>query len=617
MIGAGVLAAALLLPGAGPAEVRSEPLLALHTTVVEQETARLPDDGGLCVAGALVRFRLSRRAMVTLEAGGRRGSLDGGPLRLVRDVPLDPGQHELVLSPERRPAVASPASFTITANESGRREQVTGSLRDEPVDRPVLPVGRTFVRGVDLLDGHLVQQATDLELEGRHLALNLARTYTSAGSSGRGLAGAGWHLSYESALVEIPQCGLALVTTADGSTQGFVESEGRFRPQRGHHTRLRRLDDGSFEFEDKAAVRYRFAGRVRERPWARRLERIEEPHGDAIVLEYDPAGCLSRVSESHPRLGPVRTLVFTYAAAGGRDRVARVAAWGLGLLVEYTHDPHGNLLAARRFDREAGSQNDRYEYLAASHQMTAAIAADGSRTSYTWLPDRALPAGQRACAATRPSECVQQVRGEQTTTFLWKAAGRDGALRVEVGEAGGSPTRYLLDASGSPLEIDEPQGDGRLVWTMQWDPVHRVKTRESSSAGRSLRYQHDAAGNLIRQEEQPRRGASVEVVSYEYHPRFNVLVRKADARGRVTRWTLDPRSGALVQQVDPDGTLRSWSYDRDGCLRSETGPIGRTLYQRPDSFCVATQVRSPGGQITARRYDQRGRLVDETTGAGR
>ena len=72
----------------------------------------------------------------------------------------------------------------VTADAPG---VVTTSLRN----RSVLPVGRTFAKGVDLFDGHLVRQSTDLELPGRHLGLEVTRTYSSACGSPEGVMGAG------------------------------------------------------------------------------------------------------------------------------------------------------------------------------------------------------------------------------------------------------------------------------------------------------------------------------------------------------------------------------------------------------------------------------------------
>ena len=70
--------------------------------------------------------------------------------------------------------------------------------------------------------------------------------------------GAGWALSYASAL-HVAECAV-IVTTADGSSQAFSSSDGgnTFRPQKGYHTSLVKNSDGSYDFVDKSYTRHHF-----------------------------------------------------------------------------------------------------------------------------------------------------------------------------------------------------------------------------------------------------------------------------------------------------------------------------------------------------------------------
>src|SRR5204863_578131 len=114
-------------------------------------------------------------------------------------------------------------------------------------------------KGVDVLDGHVVQQATDLKLAGRHLGLEVTRTYSSSGNSAQGALGAGWAWNYASSLGEA-ECGLVHVSTADGSSQVFRSTDNgqTFTPQPGYHTRLTKNPDGSYDFFDKSHTRHHF-----------------------------------------------------------------------------------------------------------------------------------------------------------------------------------------------------------------------------------------------------------------------------------------------------------------------------------------------------------------------
>src|SRR6185503_14919558 len=114
------------------------------------------------------------------------------------------------------------------------------------------------------------------------------------------VVGAGWAMNYTSVLVQ-GGCGLVTVTTADGSSQVFRTTDDghTFTPQKGYHTRLVRNADLSYDFIDKAGQRHHF--REPEDParpeGSRRLEYVEEPHGDRIVLGYDTAGRVITVAE--------------------------------------------------------------------------------------------------------------------------------------------------------------------------------------------------------------------------------------------------------------------------------------------------------------------------------
>ena len=51
--------------------------------------------------------------------------------------------------------------------EEELQDEYIGDLRVERTGTNVLPVGHTFVKGVDLLDGHLVSSSTDVSISGR------------------------------------------------------------------------------------------------------------------------------------------------------------------------------------------------------------------------------------------------------------------------------------------------------------------------------------------------------------------------------------------------------------------------------------------------------------------
>ena len=623
-----VLSATLVSGSSNP----GSELIVLQTPNLVFETYRIPDTSDACRAGAVVEFALARTATVSVGVGGQvaRGVLDGRPA-VLSALRLVAGHHRAFVFPgERKTARLGTVPFVIHAQEpDGVAVSVSGHVRDELANPAVLPVGHTFVRGVDLLDGHLVVQATDLKLEGRHLALEISRTYSSAGPARHASMGAGWAWSYDRRLAVLEDCDLFAVQMADGSSQVFrARPSGTLVPQRGYHTRLVRNRDGSFDFFDKSDTRHHFAGpAVAGSPFLR-LEYMEEPHGDRVALSYDALGRLARVDEWHPALGPVRTLRAAYESVAGAWRIRRIDGWGVGLSVEYRHDRRGNLILATRTDVEDPqvSQSDRYEYSQADprdpHQLVATLPAGEPRTDYRYFAAGDPFPGEQS-AAEGPllwggkAEFVraidEAVAADDVTFHFDHARAGHGSFRADVVTGDGGVTRYRLNADGNPLEIDEPAAGKRTVWRSEWDPAHVVKVRQTNSLGHVSEYGYDLNGNLTASTERENAGAPVQKTLYAYDPRFNKLTRKQDPKGVVTRYEIHPQTGDLVRSIASDGKVTRYAYSPHGCLSEKLEDGARTRYLDLDSFCWAQRVIAPDGQTTRFRYDERGRRRPDRT----
>src|SRR6266545_912239 len=346
-------------------------------------------------------FATCDAAKVTLKLEGKvlTAPLDGVP-RTIADVALEPGLHQVSLNVgELAAALDQVKPFEVEAVSLANptlQDQKPGIVQVHLTNRSVLPVGHTFVKGVDVFDGHLVQQETDLELPGRHLGLKATRTYSSAGTSFEGELGAGWDWNYAAYLRPHPQSGLVSVKTADGSGQVFRSSGGGFTPQKGYHGRLARSGSG-YDYFDKANNRHHFvlAG-LGEGTGRYRLDSVEEPHGDRTQLTYDLQSRVAEVAEVQAGV-PVRSLRVTWARAGGLDRVKSVEAFAgaasLAMRVDYEYDEQGNLKKATRSGSNiagptAEDRVQQYEYTAADlrdrHQMVEARDPNGHIVRYEY-----------------------------------------------------------------------------------------------------------------------------------------------------------------------------------------------------------------------------------------
>ncbi len=278
-------------------------------------------------------------------------SVDGGSPQEITSVALPAGPHVVWMAQGvLGGVVATTKPFAVQARsiaDPALVRQEHGTVEADIRNRSVLPVGHTFVKGVDIFDGHLVQQSTDLQIPGRHLGLSLTRTYSSAAKGAAGDVGAGWSFNYASGVFP-SSCGVYVVTTADGSSQSFRTPDGgqTFTPQKGYHTELVRNPDESFDFTDKSGTRHHFQDLVdpANPDSGRRLQYIEEPHGDQIRVLYDTQNRVKRVVERHPDGREPRRLHFTWTRAGEFDRIETVESDGpLALRVEYKYDDWGNL----------------------------------------------------------------------------------------------------------------------------------------------------------------------------------------------------------------------------------------------------------------------------------
>jgi RHS repeat-associated protein len=613
-------------------------LLDLREEKLLLEVVRDPVDGTLCGGGDVLVFNVCEASQVTLRIDGRLEwlSLDGLPAARIAEMALAPGWHTVQVPfgtigsglDTVKPFVLSARSQadpTITAERQG-------TIQNKILNRPVLPIGRTFVKGVDLFDGHVVRQASDVKIQGRHLGLEVTRTYSSAARGEDGRVGAGWGWNYDAAVSPM-SCGLYNVSTADGGGQVFRSSDGgqTFTPQKGHHGKLKRLPDTGYEYVDKAGVKHYFREPVdpAQPEGARRLERVVEPHGDRIEVAYDLQGRVSSVREVLRGERPVRSLDVRYTRVYGHDRLGSVES-SLGHRVEYGYDDKGNLTSVKRSGLnvdggpDAEPTTEAYEYSTAStrdpHQMTAAVGPNGDRTEYAYheagdsLPGEAIALSWIVSHKEELAKQVKELANEgpvptPETKFAYDfSQGPSSIYTTTVKDARGYDSVYTLNIHGSPTRIEEPLGKETLIG---WKPNDILKADERDALGRITRYDYDARGNLTL-ERIEKDGAPLAETVYEYDPQYNKLSYKKDAEGRETKHTIDPATGDLLATLDAVGNRTEFHYDGDGQLEWTKDPRGfTTIFRAFNDFGSPREILNPLNQLTTRSYDSRNRLVEE------
>jgi YD repeat-containing protein len=457
-------------------------LVELETPRVIAEAIQDPVSEDYCRCLSEVRFRLARPARISLREQGRalRGLVDGGEAVDLAAVPLGAGSHRIVLYGEGG-MVGSRTPFVLEAQDAKdpkQKETAEGVIESDLANPPVLTVGRVFVGGVDLLDGHVVLQATDHEVKLGTLDLSVQRTYTSAGWRSAGVLGAGWAFTWQRTLTMHPACKLYAVQMADGSTLAFRRREdGTFEPPRGYRSRLVDYADGSFAFFDLAGNRYRFRPPLSASslPDRLRLEHVATASGERMELHYEEAGSLARVEALDEAGRTLWTLKLDHVRVAGFDRITAISDAQRQVTLRYAYDDLGNLVKVTRENAEGATTLARYAYTAddARDPHQVALAEEGqASTRWTYHGEHDHLAGEDTrvlgLLLFGKQEYAREVRqtgggANRTMSYAYDYAGwRERTLRTRVAvedEKGRTTTLYVMDLKGRLLESKEEKAD--------------------------------------------------------------------------------------------------------------------------------------------------------------
>lgn len=628
-----------------PGEVGACPLLTLKDRRVVLELTLDQVNETLCGQPRPVRFGLCEAATVTFEVDGRplMASIDGSAVQELTDIALPAGPHVVSMPAGVLGGVyATTKPFTAEARsiaDPALVQEEEGTVEADIKNRSVLPVGHTFVKNVDIFDGHVVHQATDLDIPGRHLGLSVVRSYSSAAKGASGPMGAGWSFNYSSGVYP-SSCGVYVVVTPDGGSQSFQTTDGglTFSPQKGYHTTLIRNDDESYDFIDKAGVRYHFRDPVDpdEPDGARRLLYVEEPHGDQIRVFYDTNDRVERVVERHVNGSEPRRLHVTWTNKGGFDRIESIETdSALAIRIEYEYDDWGNLIRARRAGTNVPGQPsgrtrvERYDYSVDDardrHQLIRTTDPNGAVVEYEYYTDSdSFPgftadswfAGLYTWAKEEYAKQVREYPGDTTVTtdFAYDYSGAStGSFVTTVTDPRRNDTRYTMNSHGGPTLIEEPLGRAtRYTWAT--DDIYR--TVAIDPLNQTTTFDYDERGNLIRETIETAEFGNV-TTEWRYDPLYNKLTYQKDAEGRETFHAIDPVSGDLISTRDAVGNETVYNYDDEGQLETVLSPRGfTTRHENHDSFGNAQSVTDPLGNVTTAVWDSRGRLLSTTSTMG-
>ncbi|WP_233613369.1 RHS repeat-associated core domain-containing protein [Corallococcus sp. AB032C] len=481
-----------------------------------------------------------------------------------------------------------------------------------------LPVGHTFVKGVSVVDGHLVKQAVDVEAPSRGLGLSWQRAYAS-GDSVEGALGLGWTHAYEGAVQPLLGVGGGFryaVTSGEGGGQVFActgDGTGCVA-QRGYHGTLRVEGVGAareYVFRAKDGTEYRH-GRLDSAsfPVKYRLTSVVAPTGHRVLMRYGDAsvdGALTRVfDEASGRLlelGHVREaghLRLSTVELRHATSVDATSTTFLGVCVQYGYDSQQRLASVSRYDGVCGGgsplRTESHAYAEGASEvgrtrLTRYTGPSGEVIRYTYYGSTEAMPGEDAFLLLMEKDArVKQVvevlettpLREATTTFTYSIAPESRTLlgqslttyrtavkgpRTEVPES-----LYWMMATGAVVETEKPLSEGVVARTKAlWDSVHRVRETEMDERGRVTHLVYDTRGNLVE-----RRIAGTALPAQgEAAATLPVL----DAQGQpvaevVEKWGYEAGFNAQVCHVDAEGYATVSQVDSSGDAPEDVLPLG-------------------------------------------
>lgn len=472
-------------------------------------------------------------------------------------------------------------------------------------DAGARPVGHTLVKGVSLVDGHLVVEAEDLYLAGRGEGLRWRRTYTNRGGL-EGPLGRGWCTTYLSYVVPntVEIVPTRYLWVGGGCTGQVFHCQAKTREcqgQKGHQGTLQEVKEGPGRgqhvvYRTKQGTEYHY-GLVTTTPWGPRqpLLAIRSTTGQEVTLEYE-GGVLKRVYEPGRKrwLELLHTLPDeAHTPLLSQVRLA-VEGQGVQACVSHGYSPRGQLTRVQRFEGDCpASGHDKalvreeiYTYADSPQRelqdnLVAHTAPNGDATRYEYYTDEDVLPGEEDYPGMGPrEERVKRIVEPLgvTTSFEYSLRPETRSLfgkrvRVYMTRVNGPrlevpSATYWMNAYGAVVEVERsaPQGVVAHTYT-EWDATHLQPVHVVDDHNQRTQRKLNAAGEVVELRiytsalPASDQGEPTEVEAIErwgYDMRHSLPTCHIDTEGRITLVKRDTETGlpleirTLAAQLQPE-----------------------------------------------------------------
>ncbi|QGQ24396.1 RHS repeat protein [Gimesia benthica] len=356
------------------------------------------------------------------------------------------------------------------------------------------------------------------------------------------------------------------------------------------------------DFEDNVSKKYYDS--------AGRLVRHVRPDQSQMTFAYDPQGRLI----SKTRFDQTRE---QYSYDGQSDRLASVSGQlgkvdirynSQGLIQEFI-DAHG---VSSRYDYDArnnltGIQNSDGESVAFAYDNQGDLQQmtfDGTETLQLLTSDKGLKKTLREPnGATESLEFTTrgQLRRQtdalgQTTSFQYGPGGQMTSHTNALGQT----TRYAHDSAGNLRVVSYPGERGKLLFS-----YNRAGQPESMTlpGGQKYLFEFNPVGRMTK---------ATDPLGRSFGYEFNQLqqLSKMSFPDGTSRNLVYDAAGRLVSDQRSSDPAVKYRYDERDRLVEMTSGSGALRYEYDADDQLVRVVDLWSGQLTALRYDQRGRLIE-------
>ena len=482
-----------------------------------------------------------------------------------------------------------------------------------------VPVGHTFLKGVDVFDGHLVKSSSDLNILGAGPELKFTRTYSSGTGMGVGPLGVGWAHNFNST-VKTSACGSYNVQGADGGGIRFFNVDGELKPSSGNNGTLVVDATNSFiDYYTTAGVKYHYVERnsivetdtvAQGVVWD--LKYISDPNGRTLSMTYDAEDNgrpkLLAVEDSYGRKLIYNYVLKDFAQIEQPSEVLESVVGPQGMTITFEYDDAARLIKASR----EGIKSEEYTYYANGEvtpefkrsKMASYVDPNGNRTTYAYSEEEqfvnfiANDVEENGVPQKFVVAAVSEVNEPDIgiSSFTYNFTTRNTEAQTPVGLK-----TFKSNRAGGVTEQTEPGGTKTFVWDIETTKV----TSETDWANIRTDYTYDRAGNLLSSNREPNF-----LLEYTYaqqtSPPYvkNRLTSSKDYNQNLTVYQHDSRNNLIKTTLGP--TINHYNYSADGNLISSTDPVGNVTTYNYDVYGNLERKTDNSGGVSGTVRDSRG-----------